>query len=99
MTTALNALAYLSRQEPTPDYFVAFQQEISAEKNDRGAACWLVMLRFAFDLRLVETLRRVSMLKGTFFTLVDPCVALKLRYGSATTWVYFASKQNTISIA
>jgi hypothetical protein len=42
MTTALEALARLSRQEPTPEYFIAFQEEINAEKNDRGAAILLV---------------------------------------------------------
>jgi hypothetical protein len=57
MTTALQALAYLSRQEPTPEYFVAFHDEINAEKNDRGAAILLacnveICLRFAIDRNL-----------------------------------------------
>jgi hypothetical protein len=61
MTTALNALAYLSRQEPTPDYFVAFQQEISAEKNDRGAVILLacnveICLRFAISRNLTTSI-------------------------------------------
>jgi hypothetical protein len=57
MTTALEALARLSRQEPTPEYFIAFQEEINAEKNDRGAAILLacnveICLRFAIDRNL-----------------------------------------------
>jgi hypothetical protein len=57
MTTALEALARLSRQKPTPEYFIAFQEEINAEKNDRGAAILLacnveICLRFAIDRNL-----------------------------------------------
>jgi hypothetical protein len=57
MTTPLEALAYLSRQEPTPEHFVAFQAEINAEKNDRGAAILLacnveICLRYAIDRNL-----------------------------------------------
>jgi hypothetical protein len=59
MTTPLQALAYLSRQEPTPKYFVAFHEEINAEKNDRGAAILLacnveICLRFAIDRNLTQ---------------------------------------------
>ena len=45
MTTALQALAHLSRQDPTSEYFNAFHREINAEKNDRGAAILFGMQR------------------------------------------------------
>lgn len=57
MTKALQELAHLSRQEPTPEYFVAFHKEINAERNDRGAAILLacnveICLRFAISRNL-----------------------------------------------
>jgi hypothetical protein len=41
MTTPLQALAYLARQNPTKEAFIRFQAEVNAEKNDRGAAILL----------------------------------------------------------
>jgi hypothetical protein len=57
MTTPLEALAYLSRQDPTPEYFLAFHEEVNAEKNQRGAAILLasnleVCLRYAISRNL-----------------------------------------------
>jgi hypothetical protein len=57
MTTYLEALARLSRQEPTIQDFVDFQAEINAEKNDRGAAILLacnveICLRIAIERNL-----------------------------------------------
>ncbi len=56
--TALESLAYLSRQDPTPEYFVRFHQEVNAETNERGAAVLLaanteLCLRFAIKRHLV----------------------------------------------
>jgi hypothetical protein len=58
MTTPLEALAHLSRQDPTPQYFSAFFIEVNAEKNDRGAAILLaanaeLCLRYAIKRHLV----------------------------------------------
>jgi len=60
MTTPLEALAYLSRQDPTSDYLAAFRDEVNAEKFDRGAAILLaanveICLRFAIERNLVTT--------------------------------------------
>jgi hypothetical protein len=57
MTTELQSLAKLSHQDPTPEYFAAFHEEINTEKNDRGAAILLacnveICLRFAIDRNL-----------------------------------------------
>jgi hypothetical protein len=54
MTKPLEALAFLSRQDPTEEYLLAFHQEVNAEKNDRGAAILLasnleVSLRYAIS--------------------------------------------------
>jgi hypothetical protein len=58
MTTPREALANFSRQDPTPEYFSAFFAEVSAEKNDRGAAILLaanaeICLRYAIKWHLV----------------------------------------------
>jgi hypothetical protein len=58
MTTPLEALSSLSRQDPTPQYFVAFHEEVQREKNDRGAAILLachveICLRYAIHHNLV----------------------------------------------
>jgi hypothetical protein len=57
MARALEELSYLSRQEPTHQDFEAFQAEINAEKNDRGAAILLacnveICLRIAIERNL-----------------------------------------------
>ena len=59
MTTPLEALAYLSRQDPTPQCSSAFFIEVNAEKNDRGAAILLganaeVCLRYAIKRHLIK---------------------------------------------
>lgn len=38
MTTPLDALIHLSRQDPTPEHFVAYLAELKDEKNNRGVA-------------------------------------------------------------
>lgn len=58
MTTPIEALAYLSRQEPTYAHFQAFQAEVNAEKFDRGAAILLATncetcLRYAIQRNLI----------------------------------------------
>jgi hypothetical protein len=86
MTTALEALAQLSHQEPTPEYFVAFHEEVNAEKNHRGAAILLasnieVSLRYAIARLLVtvddsyKTLFRTSAPLSSFNA--------KIRFGYA----------------
>jgi len=56
--TALESLAYLARQDPTPEYFSRFHQEVNAETNERGAAILLaanteLCLRFSIKRHLV----------------------------------------------
>lgn len=58
MTTPLEALVSLSRQNPTPEHFADFQAEIKDEKNNRGVAILLaanaeIALRVAIDRNLV----------------------------------------------
>jgi len=53
----LEALANLSRQEPTPEYLQAFHEEVNAERFDRGAAILLacnveICLRYAIERNL-----------------------------------------------
>ena len=60
MTTPLEALARLSRKDPTPEYFARFHAEISAEQNHRGAAILLaanaeICLRYAIKRHLATT--------------------------------------------
>jgi hypothetical protein len=60
MTTPLEALAFLARQDPTPEYFSAFHLEVNAENNHRAAAILLaanteISLRYAIKSHLVVT--------------------------------------------
>jgi hypothetical protein len=58
MTAPLEALAHLSRQDPTPEYFSRFYDEVNAERNERGAAILLsanaeLCLRFSIKRHLI----------------------------------------------
>jgi hypothetical protein len=58
MTTPLEALAFLSRQDPTPEYFSRFHHEVNTETNERGAAILLaanteLCLRFSIKRHLI----------------------------------------------
>jgi hypothetical protein len=58
MTTPIEALTHLSRQDPTHDDFLAFQAEIKDETNNRGVAALLaanadIALRVAIDRNLL----------------------------------------------
>jgi hypothetical protein len=60
MTTPLEALASLSRQDPTIQSFWGFHEEVNAEKNERGAAIILaanaeIALRYAIKRHLIVT--------------------------------------------
>lgn len=60
MTKPLDALATLSRQDPTPEYFSRFHEEVNSEKNERGAAILLaanaeLCLRFCIRRHLTTT--------------------------------------------
>jgi hypothetical protein len=60
LTTPLQALARLSRKDPTPEYFSRFHSEINAEPNHRGAAILLaanaeICLRYAIKRHLATT--------------------------------------------
>ena len=59
MTTPLEALARLSREEQTVQDFLDFQAEINSERNDRGAAILLACnvescLRIAIERNLTN---------------------------------------------
>jgi hypothetical protein len=58
MTSPLEALEYLSRQDPTHEYFSRFQAEVNAERNERGAAILLaanteLCLRYSIQRHLI----------------------------------------------
>jgi hypothetical protein len=58
MANPMEALARLSRQDPTSEYFAAFHIEVNAEQNQRGAAILLacnteIGLRYAIKRHLV----------------------------------------------
>jgi hypothetical protein len=60
MPTKLEALAQLSRAMPTYEHFHEFYQQVSAEKNDRGAA---LMLAANVENGLLYILRRTLVIK------------------------------------
>jgi hypothetical protein len=96
----LEALARLSRQEPTPEYFIAFQEEIHAEKNDRGAAILLacnveICLRFAIDRNLTLG---IDAYKDLFHT-GGPLRSFEAKIRVGYSMGLFRDQTNIISIA
>ncbi|HEX4556399.1 MAG TPA: hypothetical protein VH249_20585 [Xanthobacteraceae bacterium] len=86
MTTPLEALSFLSHQEPTPAYFVSFHEEINREKNDRGAAVLLgchieLCLRYAIR----NNLSQLENIQKLLFRSVGPLrsfeAKIRLGYG------------------
>jgi hypothetical protein len=58
--TKIEALAQLSRAEPTFEHFREFFEQVEAEKNDRGAA---LMLAANVELALTSIVRRTLVIK------------------------------------